>query len=725
MTLRVGVRTTICNRVIVAYLAGVTVLAFATLLPAQEKVLQVRTTDRAPAIDGFIEGLWDVADSAHSFLQHQPHNDRPPAERSVVYALQDDNNLYLAFRCYADTVKPVACLTSDEDWIAVGIDPFGSRNTAYYFIVYASGIRQDGWVLDDGRSRDDSWEGVWYRGVGLYDDRWEIELKIPFKSIRYKKGLTEWGIQFVRYSAENRETDFWTAVEELESDMVSRYGLLEGISPQAAGYYFELYPEAFLRYDQYRGEESDVEPRISLNFKWDMTPQTTLNAAVYPDFAQIESDPFTLNLSQYPTYFGERRPFFIEGADIFRMSNFGDDRGFFHPLNIFYSRRIGKLTDGEAVPIIGGLKLTSKSEDWNVGVLGAYTDEFIENDSLTEPDRGFGIVRLRRRQFENSELGILFSGTMADEDDYNYALGLDGVVRGGLNQFILQGAASDRSGKQGWGLTSGYWALMGDFILMGAAEVVDDSFDVSDIGFTPWAGRKTITLGGGPFKTYKEGLVRNIYYGASIFGIQEPGQDEWSAIGSVEFNPNFRNNWGLNLSLSGGRAHEADTSYFNRSVNLSGWGSVARQFFNYGASYSHTYNYRRGFLADQASGWCRIGYGIIPQVSTSLQSNMWAEWDPDHSLLAVTTLLRPRIDCRFSSEMNASIFNEFVFGTQETDFDKTRLTSNRVGFLFAWNFSPKSWLYVAFNDQRQLDDTGHLELSSSVGAVKAKYLIYF
>jgi hypothetical protein len=706
-------------------LTGLALVAAAGRSSAEGKVFEVRATEVAPAIDGFIEETWAAADSAYDFFQLEPHPTESPSEKSVVYALQDDSNLYLALRCYADSVKPVACLTSDEDWIAVGIDPFGSRNTAYYFIVYASGIRQDGWVLDDGRSRDDSWEGVWYRGVGLYDDRWEIELKIPFKSIRYRKDLHEWGVQFVRYSAENRETDFWTEVQELEPDMVSSYGTLRGVDPRAAGHYFEFYPEAFVRYDQYAGEKGQTKPRLSLNLKWDTTPQTTVSATAYPDFAQIESDPFTLNLSQYPTYFGERRPFFIEGADIFRMSNFGDDRGFFHPLNIFYSRRIGKLTDGEAVPIIGGLKVTSKSRDWNLGALGAYTDQFVEDDSLIEPDRGFGVLRLRHRRFENSEIGLLLSGTMANEEDYNYALGLDGVVRGGLNQFILQGAASDRSGKKGWGVTSGYWTLLGDFILMGAGEVVDDSFDVSDIGFTPWSGRKTVTIGGGPFVTFTEGLVRNFYCGANMFSVQEPGQDRWSTIGSVELNPHLRNGWSLNLTLSGGRAYEADTSYFNRSANFSAWGSIARQYFNCGAVYSHTYNYRRAFLADQASGWFRIGYGIIPQISTSLQSNAWAEWDPGRSLLSVTTLLRPRIDCRFNADMNASVFNEFVFETQESAFKRTRLSSNRIGFIFAWNFSPKSWLYVAFNDHRVVGENEHLELSSSVGAVKAKYLIYF
>ena len=690
---------------------------------ADDKTIEVRTTETAPVIDGVIESIWEAADSAFDFIQFAPREKEPPTEKTVVYILQDKGNLYIAMRFHAQTNKPVACLTSDEDWVAVGIDPFGSKNTAYYFIVYASGIRQDGWVLDDGRTRDDSWEGVWYRGVKVFDDRWQVEIKIPFKSIRYKKGIDQWGIQFLRYSARNRETDLWTEVAQLESDMVSKYGSLHGINPQVTGYYFELYPEAFVRYDDYEGEKGKLEPRVSVNFKWDLTPQMTLNATAYPDFAQIESDPFTLNLSRYRTYYGEQRPFFIEGMDVFRMSHFSED--FFQPLNIFYSRTIGKSVDGDVIPIIGGLKLTTKSEDWNAGIFGAYTNEYSENDSLIEPRRSFAVFRLKHRQSENSDIGVLFSGTMADKDDYNYAVGLDGVVRTGVSQFIVQGALSDRSRKKGWAVSSGYSGFLGNFLTSGAVEVVDDSFDVSGIGYVPWAGRKQFSVHSGPFKTYDKGALRNLYFAPGFIGIQEPGQENWSTLGYFIFNPTFRNNWGFNLEFNGGPAYEADTSYVHRGISVSGWGNLAGQSTNFGADYSYGYNYSRGFLAHQASTWFRVGYGLVPEVSVSLRSNIWAEWDTTDAIAALTTSATPRIDYRMNADISLGVFNEFAMGTPGTDFGSTKLLSNRAGLLFSWNFMPKSWLYVAFNDTREIDAAGDLRLVSSIGAIKAKYLMYF
>jgi len=350
------------------------------MILAERKSIEVRYTDTPPDIDGYVEDVWLAADSAYDFIQFIPYEKTAPTEKTTVYVLQDEDNLYIAFRCYADSIKPVVCLTADEDDIRVGIDTFGSKNMAYYFQIYASGIYHDGWILDDGLTYDDSWEGVWYRALKIYDDRWEVEIKIPFKSIRYKKGLNEWGVEFARYMAQNRETSTWNEYSQREDVRVSKHGSLRNMNPQATGYYFELYPEAYLRIDRQfyyvdsiQTDTTMTKPSVSLNFKWDVTPQATVNATILPDFAQIESDPFSLNLSQYPTYLDEKRPFFLEGYEIFRMADFGD-MGFFDPLEIFYSRRIGKSVNDEAIPILGGIKVTNKSKDWNIGVLGAYTD---------------------------------------------------------------------------------------------------------------------------------------------------------------------------------------------------------------------------------------------------------------------------------------------------------------------------------------------------------------
>lgn len=690
-----------------------------------DKIIEAHFTEIAPFIDGFIEDTWQIADSIYDFIQFRPYENELPSERTVVFALQDEENLYFAFRCYAEKIKPVSCLTADEDFVTVRIDPFGSKTIAYFFNIYASGMIYDGWILDDGRRMDASWEGIWYKALKFYDDRYEVEIRIPFKSIRYKKNLKEWGITFLRYMASNKETDSWNRFIQLEGPMVSKYGVLRGIEPKVTGYYFEIFPEVFIRYDKYREGKGLYKLRGSVNFKWDLKPEATLNATINPDFAQIETDPFELNLERFPIYLDERRPFFLEGEEIFRMSDLGEGKEIFNPLNIFYSRKIGKSINGEIIPILGGIKFTNKSELLNVGILGAYTHRYIYDDVEIEPKRGFGVLRLKRKVLENSDIGVLLSGTIVDFEEYNYAIGFDGVYRRGIKQFILQSAISDKNKKKGWALSSAYSDLFGNFLTELGLEIVQDSFDVSDIGFVPWTGLKRLLIFGGPYKTFPKGYLRELYTAFGILTVKEPGESDWSRLAASKMRLDFRNNWNIYFELLTGSYYEANTNYLYKSISLSASGQITGNFFNCGVNYGYKYNYRRGFPAYQGLNWISYSYSIIPPLSISLSSFIWVEWDTDNTIIAITPRVTPRANIRLGADINLEFFNEFVMETPGMDFPKTELITNRFGLIFSWKIAPKSWLYFAFNDYRIRGEDGEFELQNKIGAIKVKYLIYF
>jgi hypothetical protein len=693
------------------------------------KTVDVHYTEIAPEIDGFIEDIWLNADSAHSFVQYEPYEKQEPEQKTSVYVLQDKENIYFAFRCYADKYPPFACFTKDEDYVRVSIDPFGTKTTGYYFLVFGSGLFWDGWVLDDGRNWDDTWEGIWYRGIQLYEDRLEVEIKIPFKSIRYKKDLDKWGVQFFRYTVTNHETDYWTELDHSEGELVSQWGTLENVNPQASGYYFELYPEGYVRYDKHWFYEPDsttaeIKPSASLNMKWDITPQTTVNGTIYPDFAQIESDPFTLNLSRYPTYLEERRPFFIEGRDIFHMSDFGD-WGFFQGLELYYSRRIGKSVNSDAIPIISGVKFTHKSQDWNIGLLSAYTDDYEINDTYTEPHRGFGVFRLKHSMTRNTDLGILCSGIMENKDNYNYALGIDAVYRKGADQYIVQGAFSEKNAKQGFAFSTGFHKLLPNFRVFSSAMVVQDSFDVSDVGYVPWAGMQRYRLFAGPYWNFAQGFFREIGTDAGLRINREPGETDYSYDVIVEVNPEYRNRWGNYFSFSYGKHYDADTEFTFRSANVNIWGPLLSQQFNTGCYYSYEYNYGRGYPAYQGSNWFTFSYSIIPNLSTGVFTNLWIEWDTTNTIISMVDRLRPNFFVRFSADMSLTVFSEFVMLTPGSDISEFELYSVRPGVLFTWNFRPKSWLYLALNDYHAQDAGGDLKHQYMISAVKMKYLLYF
>jgi hypothetical protein len=698
-------------------------LFFLLIAVNSDKVVEIRFVEKAPIIDGIIEEIWDIADSATNFIQVLPYEKQPPSEKTVVYLMQDSDNLYVSFRAYTKKYKCVSCLGGTEDYVRLYLDPFGSKNTAYYFTANASGqltTGDDGLILDDGRRRDQTWDGVYYRGVKIYDNYYTVEYKIPFKSIRYKKGLPEWGVSFSRYITKNNEYDYWTEVNAINRDIVSRYGVLRGINPKSKGHHFELYPEGYIRYDKWGEEEGKVKPFGSLNFKWDFTSEGTFSATINPDFAQIEADPFSLNLSRYPIYLEERRPFFLEGSEIFRFSNFEEGSDFYSPLNIFYSRTIGRSIDGEPIPILCGLKLTNRAEDWNLGVLGAYTDSLKQ-----EPKRGFSIVRLKHRVLENSEMGVLFSGSMANKNNYNYAVGIDGAYLSGQKQFIFQSALSERNGKRGWALSSGYYGFSRRFMSIAVFEVMNDSFDVSDIGYAPWAGRKRILLITGPYKNYDKGFLRRITIAPLFSARKEPGILNWSNVGGFFVSTSFRNGWGFYFEADAGSHYQADTNYFYRAANLSVWGRGEKYYTNFGGYYGYQYNYRREFIAYQGSNWFSLTYTPIPRISLILDGNMWTEWDTTSTIIAVTPRLTPRVRLNLSKDMELSIFNEFVMEAPGVDLQDTELLSNRIGLLFSWNFRPKSWLYIALNDYRVQDEYGNPRLENQIGAIKAKYLFYF
>jgi hypothetical protein len=154
------------------------------------------------------------------------------------------------------------------------------------------------------------------------------------------------------------------------------------------------------------------------------------------------------------------------------------------------------------------------------------------------------------------------------------------------------------------------------------------------------------------------------------------------------------------------------------------WGLIKGNNINFGTNYSYSWNYRRGYLAHQLTNWFFFGYSIMPPMSIVLSGNLWIEWDTTNTIVAMTPRIRPRIDIRFSADKSLAIFNDILLETPETRIRDTEFASNRFGFLFSWNFKPKSWLYVALNDLRE--QTGEkLEPVYTIAAIKVKYLLYF
>ncbi|MEO0192144.1 MAG: DUF5916 domain-containing protein [candidate division WOR-3 bacterium] len=673
--------------------------------------------DRSPAIDGILEECWSKADSVREFKAFRPYYASEPSESTTAYLMHDDENLYIAFRCQIKGRGPDIRLTMRDggtgDEVKVMLDTYGTGITGYRFAVSAAGTQSDARVTDDARSMDFSWDGVWRRGVCLTDSSFTVEIAIPFKAIRYGPG--PWGVCFIRATPSRSETAMWPLMPQNTDLRMSLLARVDIEPPRHRGLHLELYPVAlagnsFVSSEDYSWENQGFDIRYQregfyseagLDMTWSPSPSTSLQATLNPDFAQIEADPFQLNLTKYELWLAEKRPFFIEGADIFDS-----------PIKVFYSRRIGP-------GLSTGAKLSSSGSRFEYGALLARTEpytEMISGDTLDYPSGLYYVGKAKIRIFSNSNTGLMVSGAER-ETTYNRAGCLGLALRGASWAFKNGLAFSDRDGKTGKAFTSTF-NLSGKTLYAGAElNWSEESFDVSEIGFYPYSGSKNLNLYAGPVFYPERGPFSEIRLAGSGGLGKEKGEDTLSwgmgPVGEIS----LRGGQGLGFQCIWNKSYEQGRVFWawNPSIDFhTDWQKPVYLWAMVWRSYD--YNYMRGYFAPQLGAELAIRYTIRSGLAVSANVNIWAEKRPDNSLEAITVSPRPKLSWLPKSGMNISIYAEPAF----TDGDIERVVG---GALFSWEFAPKSWLYLVYNHEAEDDGTGRMIATGSAFQMKVKYLL--
>ena len=443
-------------------------------------------------IDGRLdEPAWSAAEAASGFLQRDPDEGQPATERTEVRILFDDRSIYVGARMFDREPSGIARrLTRRDvdpenvaDAIHVAFDPHHDHLTGAVFTVTAAGTQSDAALFNDSWD-DDSWDAVWDSAVSVDGEGWTTEMRIPLSQLRFETGADRtWGLHVVRYIQRRAEEDWWAFIAKKESGLVSRAGHLTGLDVRGRRHW-DLLP-----YTTARGEflgavppgdpfrrETSAAGGLGLDLKWGVTSNLTLDGTINPDFGQVEVDPAVVNLTAFETFFEEKRPFFLEGADV--IDNFGRNgaTGYmgFNRSNptLFYSRRIGRQPQGEgsgdyadaptATTILGAAKLTGRtSGGWSFNILDAATArEFADVDtggvrsrSEVEPLTHYFVGRLRRDLGQRAGVGVIGSAVNRDLRDE----ALDGRLAsqaylGGLDGHFF----FDRSRQ--WVVTSGFSA---------------------------------------------------------------------------------------------------------------------------------------------------------------------------------------------------------------------------------------------------------------------------
>jgi hypothetical protein len=689
-------------------------------------------------LDGIIDNEWSFADSSSSFVQYLPLNGIQPSRKTTIKVLSSDKSLFCLIVCFDDKrnleIQTGKLDDFTGDMVSIMLDTFNDKQTAYKFGVSASGVRSDSRMLDDARNRDYNWDGIWFAESKVYDWGFVVEMEIPYKSIQYDKELNEWGLDFDRWIPHLKEDIYWCKYDENEGQRISKFGKLvfDGFRPDVKGLNLEIYPVGISKLTWLKGSKYKNDPDAGLDILYNPSPKLSFQLTANPDFAQIEADPFDFNISRFESYFSERRPFFTEGQEVFQASGRQRNSGFYRPLELFYSRRIGKkLPDGQEVPLLFGSKAFGRIGQWEYGGFAAITGEtdYIDDgESKTENQAYFGSVRFKKQIMDNSSIGMLFVGKHDKETNHG-VLDIDGAFRGSDWQLAYQVARSFKDSEGDYALSAGFTNFKQTWMTLARVRYVGENFDVDQLGFVPWKGNANIVALSGPRFYFETGPLRAILLYGGIFTGWQKEDEFWDYGGLIGYNMNFRSDWGFEINVDGGKSKDLDIKYSSFSANLSSWFNPTPKFRgNLWGGYQRTYNFSREYLAFYSWMGSSINYKIFDFMDIGTSYNMWIEGNPDGDVEDITYNARPYFSLTPVNDLNIKMYVDNVF-VKSTD----RMQQIIIGFFFAYNFSPKSWIYFAFNEVQDRSDRydkfdnllpNRMHTVNRAAVLKLKYLYY-
>lgn len=388
--------------------------------------LHIRKATEPVRLDGELnEADWQGAETAGRFKLAFPNDTAYSNFRTEAHLTFDDRNLYVGVVCYQPrNTYIVQSLRRDfdpgtTDVINLVFDPSKDGLNGFLFSISPYNVQREA-LIANGQNLSFEWDNKWYSAVQNYDDRWVVEIAIPFKTLRYSVSEAEnsWGLQFSRVKMRDFEVSSWAPVpfQYDVSNLAFAGRLLWETPPPKPGANISLIPYVIGggNVDYLRNEQSlQVEQKpfiwnrnIGGDAKIALTSGLNLDLTINPDFSQVEVDQQVANLSRFELFFPETRQFFLENRDLFAMYGFPDTRPFF-------SRRIGLawnpvLRRNEKVPILAGARLSGKLNDqWRIGLLNMQTRQRDWSIDTILPAANFSVATVQRKVFERSTIAAV------------------------------------------------------------------------------------------------------------------------------------------------------------------------------------------------------------------------------------------------------------------------------------------------------------------------------
>ncbi|MES2304754.1 MAG: DUF5916 domain-containing protein [Gemmatimonadota bacterium] len=718
-----------------------------------ETTVQAPRLAAKPVIDGVLdEPMWREAAVLTDFSQYKPVDGVPAADSTQVLIWYSPTALFIGVRAYDASGAVQATLANrdqifTDDNIQVFLSTFNDKRQASFFAVNPLGIQADGALNEGGGGKDAvdlSQDFVWQSKGRVTADGYEVELRIPFKSLRSQQAKTQtWGINVVRGVPRTAQQHSWMPLKIGASSLLSQSGRLEGLTDLETGHVLDILPTVTYSVDGARSARTGKwdydanRAEFGGNVRYGLSRNLTLNATVNPDFSQVESDvsQFTLDPRE-AVFFPEKRPFFLDGIEQFDA-----------PSNLIYTRRIVQ-------PLVAA-KLTGKVSGTQIGVLAAVDDTIA---SATGDHPLFGIVRASHDLGPGSRLGALWT-EQHDGDNFNRVYGADGrVVLNKIHSFTFAGAMS-RTERNGVSTSGPIWSAayrLGKRSFRTAYTINAISPDFrSNAGFISRPGIVNANIAHAyvwlrPKKTLEVLTGQIVLFGQWRYDDFIHGGEIQNRLLHFDFTGHLRSGWDLNASVYD-ESFGYDPSIFTRYALQNPDGSIAPWVApgripnrDYVAGFSSP-NYKHlqvnGSLLwghdenfpEWASGNIIVGtLGLTVRPTSQLRMNLSYNHQQvnrrtDGSRVLVQGVPRARIEYQLSRAFQVRVVSEYAFESRDALRDDSRtnlpivirqsngqyapaagysngsLTSN---LLFSYFPNPGTVMYVGYgtNSLRPNDD---------------------
>jgi hypothetical protein len=514
-------------------------------------------------VDGLLdEPAWTEAAVLEGFHQYQPVDGRPAEERTEVRVLYTPDAIAFGIVARDRQAGSIRSTVADrdniesDDHVTIHLDTFHDRRRSFFFAVNPRGVQQDGVRTEGSTSPGQAFGGetdvnpdfTWESKGRVDDQGYVVEVRIPFKSLRYPGGggVQRWGINVMRVTQRTGYVDTWTDVRRASASFLAQEGVLEGLHDMRRGVLLEAQPFVTATANGARTgggfEREGIDPSAGLNLKLGLTSDLSIDATVNPDFSQVESDVGQVTVNErFDLFFPEKRPFFLEGIELFATPN-----------QLVYTRRV-------ATPIAGG-KLSAKLGRWSVAHLTAL-DELPGDDAL------FNVSRVRADYGSNSTAGFVVTDRLVD-GRHNTVLAADTRWVFRKLYFVRAQVGGSRTDEDGV-RTSPLWHL--EYDRTGRAwgfnyrvTGIGPDFE-SDAGFVPRndvvdaSAFNRVSFYGAPGALVEQVNVFGGFHGIWAyhdFG-EEPAESALELNGSAQ----LRGGWNVELSTSRSSFHYAPDAF--------------------------------------------------------------------------------------------------------------------------------------------------------------------